>query len=480
MAERNSLINLAYVLNIFAILTLVVLVGVYFGLSLLPETWQTFRSLAQSLISDISAVLVIFLVIGFFLDRKGLSPSRIFKEDLITDLLKRYPSTKNFLTSQEANAQFDIVEKLKNAKEAYLTGWSLTLLQKISPDIIEAILNGTKIKLLITEPKSSASQLLLQHQTDNDIERDLDLVLKVVSKIKDEVTQKNGVLLEGIFEVRFVCWIPSCSLMFINPNSEHGLMRLMIYPMSVKTNHSAIETFKVIYKKEDPKVFNYFLKDFETFWIKDAISESDLSNKIRLFPSTSNGNKNVETYFRDEIRNAYDFKGLLLNSKTIDIVGYTSKNIIEDCRAEIVKGVLNGCHIRMVVVEPNSDASELIMSNSRLKLFESDIKNTKTRAELIIKDVKDAQEKVQNEIGSFEIRFMNWIPSYTIFLADRELDTGTVKLTINHLAYHTQYKEPAIRKLISKATDKVGFNYASDQFEKVWEISKPLEKVVEN
>lgn len=471
MINRNPINSLAYVLNIFAILTLLVLLAIYFGVGFLPENFQSIKNLVQSLISDISAVLVIFLVVGFFLDRKGLSPSSIFKEDLISDLLKRYPSTRNFLNSSEANTQFDIVERLKTAKEVYLTGWSLTLIQKISPNLIEAALNGTKIKVIITEPKSSISQTFLSHQIDNNIENDLELVIKVLAKIKSEISDKVKAELPNPIEVRYSSWIPSCSVMFVNPLTENGVLRLMVYPMSIKTNHSSIETFKIIYKNQEAKVFDYFLNEFNSLWNEDTITEVEYQQKQQKKELD-----NVSTLERAKLRQMYDIRTVIPKSKTIDIVGYSSKSIVEDCRIEIVNSVLAGSEVRLVVVEPNSQASQLIMANSKLKLFEADIINTKTRSEAIIKEIEEKSKNLKHG-GKFEIRFMNWVPSYTIFLSDRNEETGSLKLTVNHLTYFTQYKEPAFRNLIYKSKDPTGFLYICDQFEKIWEVSKPLNQL---
>lgn len=478
MAGKPSINRLAYVLNIFAVLTLLILVGIYISVGLLPESQETIKNLIQSLISDISAVLIIFLVVTFFLDRKGLSPSSILKEDLIGDLLKRYPTTKSFLNASEATSQFDIVDKLKTSKEVFIVGWSLVLIQKINNHIIDSIINNnTKVKIIITEPKSAASKLFSNHQINDNIEHELEMVLTVVENMRKEITKRAGIPLNDLLEIKFCSWLPSSCLMFANPNLESGSLRLMVYPLSAKTNHTSVESFKVILKKEEPIVFNYFLNEFETLWAKDTISEEQLAHKLNIKKFETIETTVFESYKRNEVKNVYEYKNLIGQSKTIDIAGYTCKTIVDDCRTEIVRSVLNGSHVRIVIIEPNSHASQLIMENSRLKLIEKDIESAITRVGAIISDIENKKGSQQNEIGKFEIRFMNWVPSYSLFMADRELDSGSLKLTIHHMSYYTPDKDPAIRKLIFKSIEKDAFDYLEDQFERIWEKSRTLDEI---
>lgn len=478
MSDKNSINKLTYVLNIFAILTLLVLVGVYFGVGFIPENQQTLKSFIQSLISDISAVLIIFLVISFFLDRKGLSPSNILKEDLISDLLKRYPTTKSFLNASEATSQFEIVNKLKTSKEVFITGWSLILIQKINNHIIDSIVNNnTKVKIIITEPKSAAAKLFSNHQVNDNIEHELELVLTVIENMRKEIVKRTGKSLDGLLEIKFCSWLPSSCLMFANPYSEDASLRLMVYPLSAKTNHTSVESFKVILKKEEPIVFNYFLNEFETLWSKDSISEEQLAYKLNIKRFDAIETTVFESYKRNDVKNVYEYKNLISQSKTIDIVGYTCKTIVDDCRTEIVKSVLNGCHVRIVIIEPNSSASQLVMENSMLKLIEKDIESAIIRVGAIISGIENNSSNQQNETGKFEIRFMNWIPSFSLFMADRDFNSGSLKITIHHMSYFTPDKDPAIRKLIFKSIEKDAFNYFYDQFERIWKTSKTLDKI---
>lgn len=57
------------------------------------------------------------------------------------------------------------------------------------------------------------------------------------------------------------------------------------------------------------------------------------------------------------------------------------------------------------------------------------------------------------------------------------MENGSLKLTLHHLSYYTPGKDPALRKLILKSDDTEGFNYLSEQFQRIWKQSVSLEEI---
>lgn len=277
--KRFTNADISFVLNIFAILLSAVLIAAYYFIGWTDIDERT-KELTLSIIPNIIAVLFTYLIINFFLDKRKMSPSQILKNELVKDIIQELPYTSEFLNFEEANKKFDFQQHLKSAKEIYLVGYSLvSILDRFRPDIVKALLEKVIIKIIVMEPQSVASKLLTQHQRRNNLDLDLIKVLDIIRDTKNDVKKEGLEITDEQFEIRFTSWPPSCALMFINPSFSDGSIRMQVYPLAVKTNHSRIKTYKIISKKEEGDVFDYLIQQFYFLW-EDAKKEKHIREII--------------------------------------------------------------------------------------------------------------------------------------------------------------------------------------------------------
>ena len=140
----------------------------------------------------------------------------------------------------------------------------ITPFDRYRSEIIEVVKKGTIFKIIILEPQSKASQLLLKIQKQGyNIETDLVRVIKIIQGIITELDHEE----KANFEVRFMDWLPSYSAMISNPNSLNGMIRLLIYPSIANVYHSKHSIFLIINKQGEEKyAFETFVQYFEELW----------------------------------------------------------------------------------------------------------------------------------------------------------------------------------------------------------------------
>ena len=261
---ENSLDKLHYLLKIAAILTGIAIILIYSIIEFFSLSYPVFEFI-KSVLTDIFAVIFAYLVISFVLDKKGISPTKLFQRELSEEIVGLLPSTKKFLTETEANTQYNLDSKIHESKEFYLMAYSfITLFDRYRSEIIEVVKKGTIFKIIILEPQSKASQLLLKIQKQGyNIETDLVRVIKIIQGIITELDHEE----KANFEVRFMDWLPSYSAMISNPNSLNGMIRLLIYPSIANVYHSKHSIFLIINKQGEEKyAFETFVQYFEELW----------------------------------------------------------------------------------------------------------------------------------------------------------------------------------------------------------------------
>ena len=189
---------------------------------------------------------------------------------------ERFPNTSSihnsaeFLRLEHSKEIFQFSEKLKMAKSIWINGYSCAqLFKEFKSEIERALINGTNFKIIITKPNSIATKMM--EARDIHAERvvvDINYVVSEIKAIKDVISIMAKSKTVGSIDVKFIDWLPSCSMIFYNPDEEDGELKIKVYPPFYSTNHfNPIEI--IIDNKNHQDQFNYFREQYNRLWNRE-------------------------------------------------------------------------------------------------------------------------------------------------------------------------------------------------------------------
>ena len=249
-------------------------------------------SLVNQVIPDLIAALIVVIAIYIFLRSRGIDANEQFREELIAAFINKTRtaiSPKNidslvqkvaafkspkFLRLEHSKEIFQFSEKLKKAKSIWINGYSCAeLFKEFKSDIERALINGTNFKVIITKPNSVAAKMMEERDIHPErVVADINYVVSEINAIKQVIsnTKKRNT---GKIYLKFIEWLPSCSMIFFNPEAEDGEVKIRVYPPFYSTNHfNPLDV--IIDRKEYPDQFAYFREQYIRLWNREK-SESD-------------------------------------------------------------------------------------------------------------------------------------------------------------------------------------------------------------
>ena len=198
----------------------------------------------------LGVVLIFFLVNRLFLVDEMNTNSRI------DSLLQRIEADTTSIRGIENNESLE--KLLANRKVISLLGWSMiTPLSRHSSALIHNIKNGASVRIVVIDPESTARELL---RTPNRITHSFDAFCGYVSDIQKEVINATG-----SFEIRVLNWIPSCSLVLLDPLNADGYTRVTIYPPLPSAPVGERAHF-LLSSTHDKRWHSSYVNQFEKIW----------------------------------------------------------------------------------------------------------------------------------------------------------------------------------------------------------------------
>ena len=164
----------------------------------------------------------------------------------------------------------------------------------------------------------------------------------------------------------------------------------------------------------------------------------------------------------------FSIKERILNSKTVDIISYSCKGILDDYSHHLTESILNGAKVRLIFVKEESIAFKLMMCNTRVESVKNDIQKTKKRIELIRNSLKKYDAEL---LGNFLIKEITWIPSTNLFLFDNSETRAVVSIKVNPIFYSTPMTERLEPRVIYKKDEPKVFEYYRIQYEHLWKYN---------
>lgn len=163
-----------------------------------------------------------------------------------------------------------------------------------------------------------------------------------------------------------------------------------------------------------------------------------------------------------------NFKTLIEGKTDIALLSYTAANILRTHHESISKRILNGARFRIILVNPDSNAAKVILENSRIRNYETDIQHSLHFLKRMRNDTSSTKR------GSIEVRLTSWIPSCSLLLVNTNKPDGYIRVGI----YPPNYISSADKRshfVLNRQLDEKWYTLYSQQFEGLWEQATTYE-----
>ncbi|HET9911302.1 MAG TPA: hypothetical protein VFQ13_05385 [Anaerolineales bacterium] len=243
--------------------------------------------LLNQILPGLIGTLIVVIFIYIFLKSKGIDANEQFRGELVSDFINRAKteiSPKNidslvqkiasykgarFLRLEHSKELFQFSEKLKTAKAIWINGYSCAqLFKEFRSEMERALIKGTDFKIIITEPHSVAAKMMEERDVHpGRVVVDINYVVSEINAIKGAISKTKNKK-TGSIDVKFIDWLPSCSMIFYNPDEEDGEVKIKVYPPCYSTNHfNPIEM--LIDRKNYQDQFAYFHEQYNRLWNRE-------------------------------------------------------------------------------------------------------------------------------------------------------------------------------------------------------------------
>ncbi len=171
------------------------------------------------------------------------------------------------------------------------------------------------------------------------------------------------------------------------------------------------------------------------------------------------------------VNTRFDFKNKIKDMKQFDMLALSSANFLTSFRPELTEALRNGCHIRLLTIQPESDAANLVMEHQSRGELEPDLIKSMDRVAQILEDLKE-----EKKVGTIEIRGINWIPSCSIIIYNRDKITAELKIKVYPLVIDIPLPLIKSHTIVYKRYEPELFDYYLSHFNILWENSTEMKK----
>lgn len=169
-----------------------------------------------------------------------------------------------------------------------------------------------------------------------------------------------------------------------------------------------------------------------------------------------------------ESKDKFNFEKLLQSAEQVDVIGYNLTSFLDEFRGKIIEQVQKGTKVRVIVVDPNSLAREMMYKHSTLHLYDKDIIQTFG----FVNYINDGLSR-KGQKKKFEFRVIDWIPSCSLIIVDANKSTGIMNVKVNTPSYRTPKYESRLHLIFTQTEQPKWFEFFAKQFNELWEYSYP-------
>lgn len=152
---------------------------------------------------------------------------------------------------------------------------------------------------------------------------------------------------------------------------------------------------------------------------------------------------------------------LLANSSKICLLGQTLVNFLRTFRVALAEQVRNGAFLQIVIIDPKSQAANLMRANSVTSQYERDIASSLDYIKQIIQQSQDGGR------GKIEVGFINWTPSCSMIIIDPDEPGGYLGVGIYTPRYGS-HPDTGAKFVLTRQIDEYWYKTFIEHYEQYW------------
>lgn len=154
----------------------------------------------------------------------------------------------------------------------------------------------------------------------------------------------------------------------------------------------------------------------------------------------------------------------LKTAKTVDLLGYNLKSLLQANRELIANAVEHGANIRIVLVDIQNPIAQTFKAHSnRPHLLISDWVTGFEH----IRDIQRMLAKKSKISGRFEVKLTDWIPSCNLILINSGEADGIVKVGVNSVVFRQSMSE-RFNFVLEKRQNAKAFDFFVKGYDTLW------------
>lgn len=154
------------------------------------------------------------------------------------------------------------------------------------------------------------------------------------------------------------------------------------------------------------------------------------------------------------------FRELAREAVSIDIAAWSCIAFFNNYDGFIRDKIEQGCKVRILIIEEEAAAAQVIMANSEDKDLIDDIHRMKDRAERFCANLAKAS-------GSLELRTIGWLLPFGMVVVNGDRPKGTVSIGMHPIFLPTP-RDTRRFLLVDSTISTTDFTYFRDQFNDLW------------
>ncbi|MCI0558194.1 MAG: hypothetical protein MN733_06840 [Nitrososphaera sp.] len=160
---------------------------------------------------------------------------------------------------------------------------------------------------------------------------------------------------------------------------------------------------------------------------------------------------------------------LAKDATAIDIMTWAASGLFDRYDGFFYKKMEEGCKFRLIIIDPKSEAANVIYENSRHKEIKSDIIK-------MINKCKRLPARFENRKIYFELRLTKWLMPTNMIIIDGNKPNGVISLGL-YPAYLRTPQDQRRYMLVDSRNTKEEYFHFCDQFEKLWNDKENTSRV---
>jgi hypothetical protein len=216
----------------------------------------------QSIFVNVGSSLIGVFLVFLLIDQLLFPEESDWLRDKLQLLHDRVDSVKSDLFSdQEFYERFSITDMIDQAETLDLLGHTFhRLLTSYEDNFIQLLDRGGRIRIIFIYPESVPTGADRIFRSRAMIKRSLKSSLNIV----DRITKRRQSVGGGAIEIRFINWIPSCTLVAIDRGKPSGVIQVTVHPIH---EENALGRLHFITSSHTlRKWFEYYRTEFDRSW----------------------------------------------------------------------------------------------------------------------------------------------------------------------------------------------------------------------